>query len=83
MYLVFDNMYSILYIYSMLQNRIKVLRAEQDLTQAQLAEMIGVIRQTIIAMEQNKYQPSVVLALKLAQYFRVSVEEIFQLTNPI
>lgn len=83
MYLVFDNMYSILYIYSMLQNRIKVLRAERDLTQAQLAEMIGVIRQTIIAMEQNKYQPSVVLALKLAQYFRVSVEEIFQLTNPI
>lgn len=67
----------------MLQNRIKVLRAERDLTQAQLAEMIGVIRQTIIAMEQNKYQPSVVLALKLAQYFRVSVEEIFQLTNPI
>ena len=83
MYLVFDNMYFILYIYSMLQNRIKVLRAERDLTQAQLAEMIGVIRQTIIAMEQNKYQPSVVLALKLAQYFRVSVEEIFQLTNPI
>ena len=67
----------------MLQNRIKVLRAERDLTQAQLAEMIGVIRQTIIAMEQNKYQPSVVLALKLAQYFKVSVEEIFQLTNPI
>ena len=67
----------------MLQNRIKVLRAERDLTQAQLAEMIWVIRQTIIAMEQNKYQPSVVLALKLAQYFRVSVEEIFQLTNPI
>ena len=65
----------------MLQNRIKVFRAEQDLTQQQLAEAIGVIRQTVIAMEQNKYQPSVVLALKLAKYFKVSVEEIFQLSS--
>ena len=65
----------------MLQNRIKVLRAERDLTQQQLAESIGVIRQTVIAMEQNKYQPSVVLALKLAAFFKVSVEDIFQLTS--
>ena len=65
----------------MLQNRIKVLRAERDLTQAQLAEQIGVIRQTIIAIEQNKYQPSVVLALRLAHAFGVPIEEIFQLTE--
>ncbi len=65
----------------MLQNRIKVLRAEHSLTQQELAEGIGVIRQTIIAMEQNKYQPSVVLALKLAHLFKVKVEDIFQLTS--
>lgn len=57
------------------------MRAEHDLTQAQLAAMIGVIRQTIIAMEQNKYQPSVVLALRLAHAFSVQVEDIFQLTK--
>jgi putative transcriptional regulator len=66
----------------MLTNRIKILRAERDLTQQQLADGIGVIRQTIIAMEQNKYQPSVVLALKLAGYFDVPVEQIFSITNP-
>lgn len=65
----------------MLQNRIKVLRAEHNLTQAELAEKIGVIRQTIIAMEQNKYQPSVVLALRLAKELHVTVEDVFQLTE--
>jgi putative transcriptional regulator len=65
----------------MLSNRIKLLRAEKDLTQQQLAESIGVIRQTVIAMEQNKYQPSVVLALKLARFFAVPVESVFQLTD--
>jgi putative transcriptional regulator len=65
----------------MLANRIKVLRAEHNLTQQELAEEIGVIRQTVIAIEQNKYQPSVVLALRLASFFKVRVEEIFQLTE--
>jgi putative transcriptional regulator len=81
MYATFDKMYSKLYIISMLTNRIKVLRAENDLTQQQLAEVIGVIRQTVIAMEQNKYQPSVVLALRLAAFFKVPVEDIFQLSE--
>ncbi len=63
----------------MLQNRLKVLRAEKDITQEELAKQIGVIRQTIIAIEQSKYHPSVVLALRLAQYFDVPVEHIFQL----
>ena len=75
-------MLATLYISHMLTNRIKVLRAEHDLTQEQLAKAIGVIRQTVIAMEQNKYQPSVVLALRLAAYFKVPVETIFQLSDP-
>jgi putative transcriptional regulator len=66
---------------SMLTNRIKILRAEHGLTQQALAEEIGVIRQTVIAMEQNKYQPSVVLALRLAAFFKVNVEDIFKLTE--
>lgn len=79
-YCIFDKMYNVLYIICMLNNRIRILRAENDLTQQALAEQIGVIRQTVIAMEQNKYQPSVVLALKLAVLFNVRVEEIFQLS---
>lgn len=76
-------MYYTLYISSMLQNRIKILRAEKNLTQQQLADAIGVIRQTVIAMEQNKYQPSIVLALKLGRFFAVSVEQIFQLKESL
>ena len=65
----------------MLTNQIKVFRAERNLTQQELAEVIGVIRQTVIAIEQNKYQPSVVLALRLAAYFNVHVEDMFQITE--
>ncbi|MGB1210190.1 MAG: helix-turn-helix transcriptional regulator [Lacinutrix venerupis] len=64
-----------------MKNNIKVQRAIHDLTQAALAEKIGVSRQTINAMEKNKYVPSTVLALKLAQLFNVKVEDIFQLEN--
>ncbi|GLB52343.1 transcriptional regulator [Neptunitalea chrysea] len=62
-----------------MKNNIKVQRAIKDVTQAQLAEIINVSRQTINAMEKGKYVPSTVLALKLAQFFEVSVETIFQL----
>jgi putative transcriptional regulator len=62
-----------------LTNRVRLLRTERSLTQQQLADAIEVIRQTVIAIEQNKYQPSVVLALRLAQYFAVPVEEIFSI----
>ncbi len=79
MYVTFDKMYCIPYIQVMLTNRLKVLRAELGLTQQGLAEEIGVIRQTVIAIEQNKYQSSVVLALRLAAFFKVRVEDIFQL----
>ncbi|APY00204.1 putative transcriptional regulator [Lacinutrix venerupis] len=64
-----------------MKNNIKVQRAIHDLTQAALAEKIGVSRQTINAMEKNKYVPSTVLALKLAELFNVKVEDIFQLEN--
>lgn len=62
-----------------MKNNIKVQRAIHDLTQAGLAEKIGVSRQTINAMEKNKYVPSTVLALKLSKLFKIPVEEIFQL----
>lgn len=64
-----------------MQNKLKVQRAIHNLTQGELAEKIGVSRQTINAMESNKYVPSTVLALKLARVFGVPVEEIFQLDD--
>ncbi len=60
-----------------MKNKIKVQRAIHDMTQADLANKIGVSRQTINAMEKNKYVPSTVLALKIAQLFRTPLEEIF------
>lgn len=60
-----------------MKNNIKVERAIQNMTQAKLAEIIGVSRQTINAMELNKYVPSTVLALKISKTFNKSVNEIF------
>jgi len=60
-----------------MNNNIKVERAIQNMTQARLAEIIGVSRQTINAMELNKYVPSTVLALKISKIFDKSVNEIF------
>ena len=62
-----------------MRNNIKVERAKHNMTQADLAEKIGVSRQTINAMELNKYVPSTVLALKIAKLFEVKVEDIFNL----
>ena len=64
-----------------MKNRIKVARAELDITQEELAKRIGVSRQTINAVESGKYVPSTVLALKMAQVFGKSVEEIFMLED--
>ena len=64
-----------------MKNRIKVERAIHDMTQADLAERIGVSRQTINAMEKNKYVPSTVLALKIAKLFKKPVESIFFLED--
>ncbi len=60
-----------------MKNNLKVERAKLNLTQAKLAEMIGVSRQTINAMELNKYVPSTVLALKISQIANKNVNEIF------
>lgn len=62
-----------------MKNNIKVQRAIHNLTQAELAEKIGVSRQTINAMEAGKYVPSTVLALKLSVLFSVGVNDIFTL----
>lgn len=60
-----------------MRNRLKKLRTEQDWTQAQLAKKLGVSRQTVNAIETEKYDPSLPLALKIAKLFRQHVEEIF------
>lgn len=62
-----------------MKNILKIERARHSLTQQGLAEKIGVSRQTINAMESNKYVPSTVLALKIARLFQLKVEEIFLL----
>ena len=64
-----------------MKNRIRVARAEARMTQQQLAEAIGVSRQTINAIESGKFVPSTVLALKMAQIFEKRVEEIFMLDD--
>ena len=62
---------------SSITNRLKVLRAEQNITQAQLAELVGVTRNTINYLEKNEYMPSLPLAMRLARYFQMPIEEIF------
>jgi putative transcriptional regulator len=59
-------------------SRLKILRAERDWSQAQLAEALGVSRQTINAIETGKYDPSLPLAFKMADLFECSIEDIFQ-----
>ena len=60
-----------------MKNRLKVARAEADLTQEELAKLIGVSRQTINAVESGRYVPSSVLVLKMARVFGKPVEEVF------
>ncbi len=62
-----------------MNNTIRVERARHKITQAQLAENIKVSRQTIHAIETGKFVPSTTLALKIANYFNVKLEDIFQL----
>lgn len=64
-----------------MRNRLKVLRAERDWTQADLAERLDVSRQTIIAIEKGKFDPSLPLAFKVARLFGMPIEEIFQDTG--
>jgi putative transcriptional regulator len=64
-----------------LTNRLRELRAERDLTQAGLAELVGVSRKTINTVENGVFVPSAVLALKLARALGVSVEAVFSLES--
>ncbi len=64
-----------------LTNTLKVQRAIRDITQEELAAAVGVTRKTINTIENGIYTPSTALALKLARFFEVSVEEIFQLAG--
>ena len=64
-----------------MKNKVKVFRAMHSLTQADLATKIGVSRQTINAIESQKYIPSTLLALKIAREFEVNVNEVFQLED--
>ncbi|MGB9980422.1 helix-turn-helix transcriptional regulator [Methanobacterium sp.] len=60
-----------------MENKLKVYRAMQDLTQEELAKGLGVTRQTIIAIEKDKYDPSLILAFKIAKFFKAQIEDIF------
>jgi putative transcriptional regulator len=62
-----------------MRNTIKVERAKLNITQSELAEQIGVSRQTINSIEIGKYIPSTTLALKLSRLFKITVNEIFEL----
>ena len=64
-----------------LANRLRELRARHNWTQEELGLRVGVTRQTIIAIEKGEYNPSVMLALKIAQAFGLPLEEVFWLTT--
>ncbi|EJP84103.1 MULTISPECIES: helix-turn-helix transcriptional regulator [Bacillus cereus group] len=61
------------------KNRIKELRVQHEITQIQMAKDLQVTRQTIVAIENNHYNPSLELALKIAHYFNLKMEDIFTL----
>jgi len=63
----------------LIQNRLKVLRAERDWTQADLAERVGISRQAVISIEKYKYTPSLELAFLIAKTFGVEVTDVFML----
>ncbi|MDX2238556.1 MAG: helix-turn-helix transcriptional regulator [Hyphomonadaceae bacterium] len=61
-----------------MNNRLRVLRAERQWSQADLAETLGVSRQTVNAIETGKYDPSLPLAFKIARIFSLRIEDVFQ-----
>lgn len=60
-----------------MENQLRVLRAMRNITQQDLASSLGVTRQTIHAIENDKYNPSLELAFKIAKYFNTTIEEVF------
>jgi putative transcriptional regulator len=65
-----------------MKNRIRILRAELSISQKELANQMGVSRQTIHAIEHNKYSPSLILGMRIAKFFERPVEEVFILEEP-
>lgn len=61
-----------------IKNRIVILRAERNLSQKEVADGVGVSRQTIISLEKNRYNPSLKLAFELALFFGVDLHDVFQ-----
>ena len=66
-----------------MKNRLRVLRAERDWTQEDLAQKLRISRQAVIAIEKEKYDPSLPLAFKIARLFQKPVEEIFKYDDSI
>ncbi|PDY13425.1 transcriptional regulator [Bacillus cereus] len=63
----------------LIQNKVKQFRVVRDITQEQLASSVQITRQSLIAIEKNKYNPSLELALNLCEFFNCKVEDLFQL----
>lgn len=72
-------MYNVVHMSNSINNRVKAFRRLKKVTQEELADAVGVTRQTIIALEKGNYVPSLLLALSIASFFDTSVEEIFHL----
>ena len=64
-----------------MKNNIRVERARVRMSQQELADKVGVIRQTIAAIEQGRFNPSTILALKIAHIFNLTVEQVFELED--
>ena len=64
-----------------MKNRLKILRAEKKLTQEELADLIGISRQAINAIEKEKFDPSLPTAFKMANLFKTTIEDIFTFSN--
>ncbi len=62
-----------------MENKLKECREEKNLTQARLAELVGVTPRTIISLEKGQYKPSIMLAYRLSLIFKISIEELFSL----
>jgi putative transcriptional regulator len=78
---VYSLMESLLYMDAVVQNRVKELRAAMGWTQEQLAQAVGVSRQSINSIERHRYVPSLLLALTLARVFGCPIDQIFTLEN--
>jgi len=65
----------------MLKTRIKYFREQQNMTQAELAKLVGIRRETIVHLENGRYNPSLKLGMDISKIFHVSVEELFEFTD--